>query len=62
MSPHPKMFDSPESFACRIHNLHVEIIKQIQASNEQYKFWPDLYKYHDALNVGDYFMIQIRLE
>ena len=38
MSPHLKMSDSIESFACRIHNLHVEIIKQIQASNEQYKF------------------------
>jgi hypothetical protein len=56
------MSDSPESFACRIHNLHVEIIKQIQASNEQYKFWADLHKYHDALNIRDYFMIQIRLE
>jgi len=32
-----KMSDSVEFFACRVHNLHVEIIKQIQASNEQYK-------------------------
>jgi len=56
------MSDSPESFACKIHNLHVKIIKQIQASNEQYKFWADLHEYHDALNVEDYFMIQIRLE
>jgi len=32
-------------------------MKQIQASNEQYKFQADLLKYHDALNVGDYFMI-----
>jgi hypothetical protein len=37
-------------------------MKQIQASNEQYKFRVDLFKYHDALNVGDYFMIQIRPE
>jgi hypothetical protein len=37
-------------------------MKQIQASNEQYKFRADLLKYHDALNVGDYFMIQIRHE
>jgi hypothetical protein len=37
-------------------------MKQIQASNEQYKFQADLLKYHDALNVGDYFMIQIRPE
>ena len=37
-------------------------MKQIQASNEQYKFRVDLLKYHYALNIGDYFMIQIRLE
>jgi len=60
MSPHPKMSDSTKSFAYRIHNLHVKIIKQIQANNEQYKFRADLHKYHDALNIEDYFMIQIR--
>jgi len=32
-------------------------MKQIQASNAQYKFRADLLKYHDALNVEDYFMI-----
>jgi len=37
-------------------------MKQIQASNEQYKFRADLLKYHDAFNVGDYFMIQIKPE
>jgi hypothetical protein len=62
MSPHSKIFDSFESFACRIHNLHVEIIKHIQVSNEQYNFQTDLHKYHDALNVGDYFLIHIRPE
>jgi len=56
------MSKSAESLPCRVHNLHIEIMKQIQASNEQYKFRVDLLKYHDALNVGDYFMIQIRLE
>jgi 5-methylcytosine-specific restriction endonuclease McrBC GTP-binding regulatory subunit McrB len=62
LSPYSKMSDSAESFACRVYNLHVEIIKHVQASNEQYKFRADLHKYHDELNVGDYFMIQIRLE
>jgi hypothetical protein len=62
MSPHLKMFDLAESFACTIYNLHVEIIKQIQASNEQYKFRANLHKYHDVLNVEDYFIIHIRLE
>jgi hypothetical protein len=59
MSSHYKIFDSTESFACRFYNLHVDIIKQIKASNKQYKFWAHLYKYHDILNVGDYFVIQI---
>jgi hypothetical protein len=62
MSSHYKIFDSNKSFACRFHNLHVDIIKQIKASNKQYKFWADLYKYHDILNVGDYFVIQINPE
>jgi hypothetical protein len=62
LSPHSKMSDSIEFFACRVHNLHVEIIKHIQVSNGQYKFRADLYKYHDTLNVIDYFMIQIRPE
>ena len=54
------MSKSTESLPCRVHNLHIEIMKQIQASNEQYKFRVDLLKYHDTLHVGDYFMIQIR--
>jgi hypothetical protein len=60
ISPHDRMSKSVESLPCRVHNLHIEIMKQIQASNEQYKFRADLLKYHNALNVGDYFMIQIR--
>jgi hypothetical protein len=62
ISPHDRMSKSAESLPCRVHNLHIEIMKQIQARNEQYKFRADLLKYHDALNVGDYFMIQIRPE
>jgi hypothetical protein len=57
ISPHDRMSKSAESLPCRVHNLHIEIMKQIQASNAQYKFRADLLKYHDALNVGDYFMI-----
>ena len=34
MSPHPKISYSTESFACRIYNLHIEIIKQIKVRNE----------------------------
>ena len=60
MSPHSKRSDSAKVFAYRVHNLHVKIIKHIQASNQQYKFRVDLHKYHDALNVKYYFIIQIR--
>jgi hypothetical protein len=38
MSSHYKIFDSIESFACRFHNLRVDIIKKIKASNKQYQF------------------------
>jgi hypothetical protein len=38
ISPHDRMSKSAESLPCRVHNLHIEIMKQIQASNEQYKF------------------------
>ena len=51
ISPQDRMSKSAESLPCRVHNLHNEIMKQIQASNEQYKFRADLLKYHDALNV-----------
>ena len=33
LSPHSKMSDLAEYFACRVHNLHVEFIRHIQASN-----------------------------
>jgi hypothetical protein len=62
ISSYDRMSKSTESLPCGVHNLHVEIMKKIQASNEQYKFQADLLKYHDAFNVGDYFMIQIRPE
>ena len=51
MSPHSKMYDLTESFACRVHNFYIEIIKQIHACNEQYKFRAYLHKCHNALNV-----------
>ena len=38
ISPHDRMSKLAESLQGRVHNLHIEIMKQIQASNEQYKF------------------------
>lgn len=60
MSSHDRIFKSVRSFTCRIHNLHVEIIKPMQASNEKYKLQVDSYKYHYKVNIRDYFMILIR--
>jgi hypothetical protein len=34
--------------------MHVEITKQIQASNAQDKLRDDLYRRHNEFNVGDY--------
>ena len=42
--------------------MHIEITKQIQASNAQYKLQADLHRRHNEFNVGDYIMIQIRPE
>ena len=33
MSPHIKMSNLTESFECKVYNLRVEIIEQLQASN-----------------------------
>jgi len=44
MSLHARVSESAESFARRIQDLHIEITKQIQASNVQYKFQADLHK------------------
>jgi len=58
MSPHFKLSNSTECFVRRVYNLHVKIKKkQIQKSNAQYKFQANLYKHHNVLNVGDYFVI-----
>ena len=56
------MFESAESFARRVQDMHVEITKQIQASNAQDKLRDDLYRRHNEFNVGNYVMIWIRPE
>ena len=62
MSIHARVSESAESFACRIQDLHIEIAKQIQASNAQYKLQVDLHKQHNEFNMGDHVMIWIRPE
>ena len=60
MPLHARMSESAETFARRIQNLHVEITKQIQVSNAQYKLQADLHRRHNEFNMEDYVMIQIR--
>ena len=62
MSLHARVSESAESFTRRIQDLHIEITKQIQASNAQYKLQADLHRRHNEFNVGDYVMIRIRPE
>jgi len=62
MSLHARVSESAKSFAHRIQDLHIEITKQIQASNAQYKLQADLHRRHNEFNMGDYVMIQIRPE
>ena len=42
--------------------MHNEICKKIQESNSQYKIHADTHRRHAKFQVGDYVMIQIRLE
>ena len=62
MSLHAKMSKSIEYFARRIQDWHVEITKQIQASDVQYKLQDDLYRWHNEFNVENYVLIRIRPE
>jgi len=62
MSFHARVSESAESFARRIQDLHIEITKQIETSNAQYKLQADLRRRHNEFNVGDYILIRIRPE
>jgi len=62
MSIHTRVSESAEFFARRIQDLHIEITKQIQASNVQYKLQAYLHRRHHEFNVGDYVMIRIKPE
>jgi hypothetical protein len=50
---HVRVFKSAISFAHRVQDLHVEITKQIQVNNAQYKLQDDLHRRHNEFNVGD---------
>ena len=54
MSPHVRMFESTESFARHVHDLHKEISKHIHESNACYKIRVDSHHWYLEFNVGDY--------
>ena len=56
VSARAQMSKLAEDFTYRVPDLNVEIIKWIPTNNEQYKLQANLYKYHDAFNIGDYFI------
>ena len=51
-----------EKFARHIHNLHEEIQKRIEISNQQYKSKAYLHKRNVEFQEGDQVMIKLRLE
>lgn len=53
MSFHARISELVESFICRVQDLYIEITKQIQASNIQYKLKFDLHRRHNKFNSGD---------
>jgi hypothetical protein len=53
ISLHARVSESTESFARRVEDLHVEIIKQIQTSNAPYKLQVDLQRRYNKFNIGD---------
>lgn len=59
MTPHASVSMSTEAFAQHLHELHIEINKQLEASNASYKLRADLHRRHVEFNIGDYVMIQI---
>ena len=57
-----RVFEPAEKFAKHIHDLHVEIIRNISLSNEEYKLTADVHRRSKEFNVGDYVMVHIHLE
>jgi hypothetical protein len=62
MSPHASVSMSAEAFSQYLHDLHIEINKQLEASNASYKLRANLHKRQVEFNIGDYVMIRIRPE
>ena len=62
MSPLHRASESPESFACRMSELHKTMSKQITINNSKYKAIADIHRRSKCFEVGDFVMIRVRLE
>ena len=57
---HARMSESAESYAQHIKELHKEISKKIQMSNEVYKHMANSHKRMKEFNIGDSVMVKLR--
>ena len=62
LPPHMSVYKPIENFAKHIHDLHVEIRRQISLSNEEYKLVVDVHRRSKEFNIGEYVMVHILLE
>ena len=59
LPPHMRVSEPVKNFAKHIHDLHVEIRRNISLSNKEYKLASDVHRRSKEFNVGDYVMVRI---
>ena len=62
MSPLHKVFESAESFAQHMHDLHKTICDQLNATNLKYKNLADKHRCVQNFEIGDYVMVRLSPE
>jgi len=62
MCPKYRIFKPASLFASHLHQLHKEIIHQIEQSNANYKLHADLKRIFKTFEVGDLVMVRIHSE
>ncbi|CAA2959816.1 disease resistance RPM1-like [Olea europaea subsp. europaea] len=60
MFPYTSVSMLAEAFARHLHDLHIEINKQLDTSNALYKLQADLHNRHFEFNIGNYVILQAR--
>ena len=57
-----RVSEPAKKFAKHIHDLHVEIMRKISLSSEEYKLVADVHNRSKEFSVGEYVMVRIRPE